>query len=779
MFDMYLYKTRLISILLTILFVTYTIVLMWFFVPHTEFEFYWRPDNQLVVKNVPEESLSAQYLKAGDKILEIDGKEVSRIANVFTYPAKDSYEFSVERDNKVLTFEIPFNKTTTPTSLEYRLPGTILTLAFLITALIIFKFGEESNFIATRVGYIFLFSSIAIIGLQGELISVPFAWLSRLVWFLAVFTTIYLGLIPNLRSITDKANRIFVWLFIPGIALGIGAFLEALILFPQQNSLDKMIGIGFYELSLLLSSLSWIVVLVFLVIRAYNKNAEKSAYERRQITIVLFFIALAIIPVTILTLIPRAALDIVFVPFPIAITLFVLIPACYFFVIYRRGYLGLDVIFSKTATFIILTITVLSVYGTALYFLSQQVAATVLPSTLLLIPALVVANVSNARVNSFLDKRLFNSALPTKSLPEYTTALSVNPELTTLKAIVISLAKDFTINSALLALKQEGGELEIIANINADVSTIPQFQAFDTPLNRGNLKQRTNALFQWEWVELLLPIIIRNEQVGFLALSLPGNAYFDSEQVLFLKRIADMLAVGSETISLFEASRKLSLRLLSAQEIERKNLATQIHDIPLQLLSFINFNISEVAANPSACTTEASQCLTEQRELLKSVMKELRQICAGLYPPVIEQGVDTVLIEVTNRFKELFSLDIVVKNEMQAHIGSSEISTVVYRILTESLNNIVKHAQTKTAEVVLKPADNSIVLIVKDNGVGSRLPSMLVSDLIRENHYGIRGMYEWAKLVNGEINLSRNQPTGTTVTLEIPINSSISHPLYQ
>lgn len=777
MWDSVLYKNRKLAVAITFLFTAYIIISLWLFTPQPDFEFYWRPDDQFVIQEVPPESLAFPYLEAGDIVLAIDGKIVHRSATIYTTPgAKTSYEYTIQRGNETLVVGVPFTGAHTSIGLSHRIPVIALTTVFWLIGAVIAHFTLKDNGVAVRVAYIFLVSAVAVIGLLGELVSVSGAWVSRLLWYFAHVGTLYLGFVPHLKPLSPRLNRTFRWLLVVAGVLGVGAFLEAAVLFPQHLSLNRSMGIGFYELALLVSSVTWLVVLATLVIRAYRIS---SAYEKQQIAILLFLIALAVLPVTTLTLIPRALLDVVFIPFPVAISLFVLVPAGFFFVIYRRGYLGLDIVFSKTTIFLTTALILLTIYSTGLYFLNDQFdfgSNIVLPAALMLLPILLLTRHVNQPIDSWISTLFYGPVTMNRSLPEFATALRTRPELTTVEAIVKSVANDFQVPHTLLVLSNEDGVLMPVAQVNIDrwqPKPTAKSETFHRPLLRSNMRSKSDhALFrEYEWLELLIPVIVRNEQIGFLAMSRPKDGYFNAEQILFLSRVADMIAVGSEAIMLFEASRKLSLQLLSAQEVERKNLATQIHDRPLQTITFVHHNLRRVLADATNCKPEAAEILVTQSESLQGAMTELRDICAGLYPPVIEQGLDLVIEEVTSHFEDKFGLEIVEEIDLPVDaLSPPEIATAVYRILTESLNNVVKHSCTHRADVGLFCCNSHLTLTVVDQGVGSSIPSLSIAELTRQRHMGIRGMFEWARLVNGTLSIENNQPQGTKVVLEIPFN---------
>ena len=778
MLDRILYQFRKPAIAITLLFCAYIAYSLWVITPFSDFIFYWRPDDQLAIEEVPEESLAAPYLEPGDIILAIDGKKVHRSASIYTGLSKTSYEYTIQRGEEVFVATIPFSDTTTPIGVSFRLPAITLAFVFLLTGIIVIRFAQEDNPVAIRVAYIFMISAISVTGLQGELLSVTGAWIARLVWFPTHVGTLYLGFVPHVKPLSSRVNRFFKWALVVAGVLSIVSFLEGFILFPQQTSFDRLVGIGPYELALLLSSIAWIAVLVILIMRAVQLPAPE--YEKQQIRILLYFIALAIVPVTFLTLIPRALLDIVLLPFPVAIALFVLVPAGFFFVIHRRGYLGLDIVFSKTTIFLTTALILLTIYSAGLYFINYQFdfgPDIVLPATLMVLPILLLTRYVNQPVDSWVSSLFYGSVTTNRSLPEFATALRTKPELTTLEAIVKSVADDFQVPHTLLVLGNEEGIWMPVAQVNVDNWRPKQragFESFHKPLLRSNMQSKTDHLLfaEYQWLELLIPVIVRNEQIGFLAMSRPKDGYFNAKQILFLSRVADMIAVGSEAILLFEASRKLSLQLLSAQEVERKHLATQIHDRPLQTITFVHHNLRKVLADPTNCKPEAAETLDSQGESLQEAMTELREICAGLYPPVIEQGLELVVEEVTSHFEDKFGLDIEAEIDLPIDTPSPpEIATAVYRILTESLNNVVKHSQTYQANVNLLCRNAHLSLTVADQGVGSTIPSLSITELTRQQHLGIRGMFEWASLVNGRLSIESNQPQGTKVVLEIPLNN--------
>lgn len=778
--DKWLYRGRYVAVFSVLAFILYCAVFVWLVTPFSDFGFYWRPEHQLVIKEAPAASMAALSLQTGDLVLEIDGREVHRSAPVFNGRARETYAYTVVREGEPVTVSVTYPEALTEIGLSYRLPSGILILGFWLVGFIMVRFAREEGVVAVRVAYAFIIIAAAITGVQAEVLSVTGAWLSRPLWYLAVVGILYLGFMPRMQPLALMTRRVFAGLIIMALALGLLALWEALALFPQHTSVDQWLGLGLYELLLLSGGLAWLLSFIILIIRVRRMPAP--SYARSQLMILLVFIGLAIMPVTLLTLLPRALFDLVFLPFPLAIMLFVLVPAGYLFVIFRRGYLGLDIVFSKTAIFLLLALLTLVVYGSTLAFIRVRFpasAASILPETLIFLPVLFLALFMSKPVDRLVRHLFFGDVARNQSLPYFASDLSLKPELATLESIVARLAQDFQVAQAMLVLQEDNGRLAAIAAIKTLPDLPPGLDSnygFAQPLLRSSAKgDAQHALFAlYPWAELLLPITVRERQTGYLAFSRPQDGYFNAEQVLFLSRAADMIAVGSEAIFLFNASRRLSVEVVKTQEKERKALASDIHDEPLQQIAFVAQILRQAAQTDSGCSSATKERLQQQVGVLDRTMTQLRDICAGLFPSILTYGLEPTVADVVDRFERQFNL--VVNQDVQVleslpENQSVEVATAVYRVLTEALNNVVKHAHINEADVKLWVENHSLRLTVVDHGVGLGDTGVSVPDLVRSHHLGLVGMFEYADLVGGQLTLANRQPRGTAVTLTIPLET--------
>jgi signal transduction histidine kinase len=632
-----------------------------------------------------------------------------------------------------------------------------------------------------RVGFVFLLAAMVLIGIQASLEGVPGAWLAGhvLIYFLAV-AWIYLGIVPRTEPVKHRTRQIFRLLLGVATLLGLVAVYEVLVLFPQATSVQEQVGISLYSLSFILSALGLITCVFILVWRSMRLPVD--SYLRQQVLILLFFFALGILPTMFLTVIPRALVDQVLLPFPVAISLMVLVPAGYLFVIYRRGFLGLDIFFSRIIYLSALSLVVFGFYASGLYLVQHWLqldgAEAVAPATVIFFPTLLLTIYANQPIHQFVQRLIYGRALlDQEHLADFTFALSTRPETDTLHNVVVSLAGLLNASQAALALRDDRGQLSPITVVGSEsIPTLNPAYLRDMarPIVRSinhPVPDQTFTLFHsLTWAEIVIPVLVRDETIGFLAMSRPGeDGYFNAQQVLFLMQAAGVLAVASQNLYLFESTRRLSRDLLAVQDRERKQIAGQIHDEPLQRITYVISLVDRIVSAPQSLRMEQIQeLLTKGVTHLRTASHTLREICMGLHSPLLDQGLDLAAQEIVYRFQDEHGLQIDAEIQGEAFVSKEKTLTVCH-ILTESLNNVVKHAQTVNVSVSLVWDTEHLSLQVADRGQGSMLSGMTITELIHRQHLGIVGMYEWAQLAGGELSLQTNQPTGMRVCLQCPL----------
>jgi signal transduction histidine kinase len=212
--------------------------------------------------------------------------------------------------------------------------------------------------------------------------------------------------------------------------------------------------------------------------------------------------------------------------------------------------------------------------------------------------------------------------------------------------------------------------------------------------------------------------------------------------------------------------RRLTRRLLRAQEEERRRVARDLHDTSAQHLVGISLSLARLQAYE--LPPEASELIADMGEMLHHFYRDLRGMSFLMHPPELEAG------QLRNAVK-LLCEGFVARSELGIDWritgwGDPAPSTeaAIYRVLQEALGNVQKHAKAQSVKVRLALRRDAVVLIVRDDGVGIDLPLSGTGDPSRIG-VGISGMIARVTELGGRLSVhSARQGTGTVVAAAIP-----------
>jgi signal transduction histidine kinase len=216
------------------------------------------------------------------------------------------------------------------------------------------------------------------------------------------------------------------------------------------------------------------------------------------------------------------------------------------------------------------------------------------------------------------------------------------------------------------------------------------------------------------------------------------------------------------------AQHIFSRQLISSQESERQRIAAELHDSLGQRLIIIS-NLAQLSlraqAKGSAAIAETVQEIGAEAAL---AIQETREISYNLRPLQLDRLGLTKAVETLIRTVSSASgikINATVDNIDDA--VPDELRINFYRIVQESLNNVMKHSGASEAEVtVLRDAEH-LVLSVRDNGVGFSPGSRPVKGSM--NGFGLTGMEERASSLGGSFRIRSTSNHGTVMTVEIPL----------
>jgi signal transduction histidine kinase len=196
---------------------------------------------------------------------------------------------------------------------------------------------------------------------------------------------------------------------------------------------------------------------------------------------------------------------------------------------------------------------------------------------------------------------------------------------------------------------------------------------------------------------------------------------------------------------------------------ERNRLARELHDSVSQSLYGLVLSAEAARRNLAAGPMENSMTeLDSMRETARAALAEMRLLIYELRPSEIEEhglqrALETRLLTVERRAGLQTSLDFGVTSDLPLR---TEIE--LERIATEALTNAVRHAGASAVAVRLLQDGSSIVLEVRDDGVG-------FDSVALDAGFGVRGMRERAERLGGRFSINSGPISGTVVRVEAPL----------
>ena len=218
----------------------------------------------------------------------------------------------------------------------------------------------------------------------------------------------------------------------------------------------------------------------------------------------------------------------------------------------------------------------------------------------------------------------------------------------------------------------------------------------------------------------------------------------------------------------------LGVKILEAQENERKRIARDIHDGPAQ-------HMANAIMKADICTRVIKNDvnkglleLTYLRESVKMALKEVRGIIFDLRPMSLDDLglIQTIRDTVASIVDESgMSIDLKLK-PMMVEVESI-IQVAVYRIVQEIFNNIKKHSKAKNVEVRLEFGTKYLQLIISDNGIGFDVEETLKTVKTKGSSYGLIGIFDRVEQLQGEILIKSENGVGTIYNVRLPINREV------
>ncbi len=212
--------------------------------------------------------------------------------------------------------------------------------------------------------------------------------------------------------------------------------------------------------------------------------------------------------------------------------------------------------------------------------------------------------------------------------------------------------------------------------------------------------------------------------------------------------------------------------LIAQLEIKEKTLNTiaqEIHDNIGQVLSLAKLNLNKVLITD---TTADSEKLNSTKDLIGKAIQDLRNLSKTLNTQYIgDHNLSQLLQTDVDMIDKMGDYKINVQLEGVERLHSPQNQLIIYRIIQESLNNIIKHAKGNQIDILLNYLPDSFHLTIKDNGVGFETERVTSAEKGGSGS-GILNMQNRARLIGGVFSYESKPGIGTTLKLILPFNST-------
>lgn len=228
---------------------------------------------------------------------------------------------------------------------------------------------------------------------------------------------------------------------------------------------------------------------------------------------------------------------------------------------------------------------------------------------------------------------------------------------------------------------------------------------------------------------------------------------------------SDLKQIG-EVIEDAKQKQEFGLKIIEAQEEERKRLSREIHDGPAQMMANVMMRSDLIERiYQEQGIVEACKEIRNVKQMVRDALYEVRHIIYDLRPMALDDlGLVPTLKKYLQTTEEYFNhsqIQFLFLGDEKRLPASHEVA--LFRLVQEAVQNAMKHAEAKDVIVKLEISRDQISVVIRDNGKGFDIEQR------RSKSFGLIGMKERVEILNGELSIDSQIGKGTVVLIQVPL----------
>lgn len=235
-----------------------------------------------------------------------------------------------------------------------------------------------------------------------------------------------------------------------------------------------------------------------------------------------------------------------------------------------------------------------------------------------------------------------------------------------------------------------------------------------------------------------------------------------------LNYLQDDFRQVNEMIESAKQKQAFGLKIIEAQEDERRKISREIHDGPAQMLANILLRSELVERTIKEGTMdEAIAEIRSVRQMVRSSLYEVRRIIYDLRPMALDDlGLVPTIKKYVASISEFNNITVNFATIGEEKRLNPKYEVAFFRLMQESIQNAIKHSDAKEITVKLEIRRDSLTMVIRDNGKGFDPAAK------KDKSFGLIGMRERVEMLEGELNINSIIGKGTVITIKVPYSAA-------